>query len=105
MADNLAVLDLDEIERRVNALRERMRPLEQDLADLRGQRDQLLTELRRRRRLGERASRADPKGAMREGKHTRGAELVARTDSGALDTFVFNLKPGGPVAPGCPGSR
>ena len=105
MADDLAQLDLDEIERRVNALRERMRPLEQDLADLRGQRDQLLTELRRRRRLVERTSRADLKGAMREGKYPTVAELVAGTDSGALDTFVFNLKTGGEVRLGFPGSR
>ena len=105
MADDLAQLDMDEIERRVNALRERMRPLEQDLADLRGQRDQLLTELRRRRRLVERTSRADLKGAMREGKYPTVAELVAGTDSGALDTFVFNLKTGGEVRLGFPGSR
>src|SRR2546423_12940173 len=91
MADNLAVLDLDEIERRVNALRERMRPLEQDLADLRGQRDQLLTELRRRRRLGERTSRADLLRAIRACKYTTLAELVAGTDLGALDTFLFHL--------------
>jgi hypothetical protein len=94
-----------ELERRVAELRERMRPLEADLAALRGQRDLLLTELRKRGRAGARASRADLKAAMREGKLPTVAELVAGSDEGSLDDFVFNLKTGGEVRLGFPGGR
>jgi hypothetical protein len=105
MADDLAQLEADELERRMKAIRERMRPLEEGLAGLRGERDLLLTELRRRRRLAERTTRADLKGAMREGKFPTVAELVAGSDTGALDSFVYNLKTGGEVRLGFPGSR
>jgi hypothetical protein len=98
-------LDASEIERRVAQIRERMRPLEQDLATLRGERDVLLTELRRRRRLSDRNARADLKASMREGRFPTVAELVAGTDSGSLDDFDFNLKTGGQVLLGFPGSR
>jgi hypothetical protein len=94
-----------EIERRVAEMRDRMRPHETELAKLRGERDVLLTELRRRRRLGERTSRADLKAAMREGKFPTVAELVAGTDSGSLDDFAYNLKTGGQVRLGFPGAR
>ncbi|HEV8582228.1 MAG TPA: hypothetical protein VGX68_24420 [Thermoanaerobaculia bacterium] len=82
-----------------------MRPLEDNLATLRGERDLLLTELRRRRRLSERTTRADIKLAMREGKLPTIAELVAGSDAGSLDDYVFNLKTGGEVRLGFPGSR
>ena len=98
-------LEAAEIERRVTALRDRMRPLEENLATLRGERDLLLTELRRRRRLAERTSRADLKAAMREGKLPSVAELVAGSDAGSLDDFVYNLKTGGEVRLGFPGAR
>jgi hypothetical protein len=98
-------LDSAEIERRVAEARERMRPLEADLAKLRGERDVLLTELRRRSRLAQRTSRADLKAAMREGRFPTIAELVAGSDGGALDEFAFNLKTGGEVRLGFPGSR
>ena len=98
-------LDSSEIERRVADLRERMRPLEADLARLRGERDVLLTELRRRRRLAERTTRADLKASMREGKLPTVAELVAGSEGGSLDEFVFNLKTGGEVRLGFPGAR
>ena len=98
-------LDDAELDRRVAAVRERMRPLEQDLAELRGERDQLLTELRRRQRLAHRTSRADLKSAMREGKLPTVAELVAGSDAGSFDEYVFNLKTGGEVRLGFPGSR
>jgi hypothetical protein len=98
-------LDVAEIERRVSAIRERMRPLEEDVAKLRAERDVLLTELRRRRRLNERTTRADLKSAMREGKFPTVAELVAATDSGSLDDYVYNLKTGGEVRLGFPGAR
>ena len=98
-------LDNGEIERRVGEIRERMRPLEDNLATLRGERDQLLTELRRRQRLAQRTTRADLKSAMREGKLPTIAELVAASESGSLDDFVYNLKTGGEVRLGFPGSR
>src|SRR5256885_10600674 len=74
-----------------------MRPLEQDLAVLRGERDLLLTELRRRRRLAERTTRADLKASMREGELPSIAELVASSEAGSLDDYDYNLKTGGQV--------
>ena len=105
MADDLTGVDGAELERRVDLLRERMRPLEQDLAALRGERDVLLTEIRRRRRLAERTSRAELKTSMREGDFPSVAELVAGSESGSLDEYVYNLKTGGQVRLGFPGSR
>ncbi|TMF20176.1 MAG: hypothetical protein E6I35_02470 [Chloroflexi bacterium] len=105
MADDLTGLDGAELEHRVDLLRERMRPLEQDLAALRGERDVLLTEIRRRRRLAERTSRAELKTSMREGDFPSVAELVAGSESGSLDDYVYNLKTGGQVRLGFPGSR
>ena len=98
-------LDSAEIERRVAAIRERMRPLDRELAALRGERDVLLTELRRRGRLAERTHRADLKTAMREGKFPTVGELVAATDRGSLDDYDYNLKTGGLVRLGFPGAR
>jgi hypothetical protein len=98
-------LDDAELERRVADVRERMRPVEHDLAKLRAERDLLLTELRRRQRLGQRTSRADLKAAMREGRYPTVGELVAGTDSGSLDAYTYNLKTGGEVRLGFPGSR
>lgn len=103
--EDLAQLEAAELERRVAEIRESMRPLEDDLAALRGRRDLLLTELRRRRRLADRTTRADLKSSMKEGKFPTVAELVAGTDAGALDDYVFNLKTGGEVRLGFPGSR
>jgi len=105
MGDDLAATDAADLERRLAALRERMRPLEEDLGKLRGERDVLLTEVRRRRRLAERTSRADLKSAMREGNFPTIAELVAASDSGSLDDYVYNLKTGGQVRLGFPGAR
>lgn len=98
-------LDAAEIEKRIAEIRERMRPLEEGLAGLRGERDLLLTELRRRRRLAERTHRADLKAAMREGRFPTIADLVAATDAGSLDDFDYNLKTGGAVRLGFPGAR
>jgi len=98
-------VDGAELDRRVDVLRERMRPLEQDLAVLRGERDVLLTEIRRRRRLAERTSRAELKASMREGELPSVAELVAGSESGSFDDYVYNLKTGGQVRLGFPGSR
>ena len=105
MADDLTQVEAAELERRVEMLRERMRPLEQDLAALRSEREVLLTEVRRRRRLAERTTRADLKASMRQGNLPSIAELVAGTDSGSLDDYVFNLKTGGQVRLGFPGAR
>ena len=105
MIERLEDLDSPELERRVAAFRERMRPLEADLAALRGQRDLLLTELRRRSRLAARTSRADLKSSMREGKLPTVAELVQSSDAGSLDDYDYNLKTGGQVRLGFPGSR
>ena len=105
MSDDLSSLDDAEIEKRVGAIRERMRPLEQDLAALRAERDVLLTELRRRERGAHRASRADLKAGMKEGKFPTVAELVAGSEAGSLDDYVFNLKTGGEVRLGFPAAR
>lgn len=105
MAAELGALEWDELRRRVEQVREKMRPLEQDLASLRGERDLLLTELRRRDRNAHRTSRADLKAAMKEGRFPTVAELVAGSDAGSLDDYVFNLKTGGEVRLGFPGSR
>lgn len=105
MAEELSSIDEAELEQRVGLIRERMRPLEQNLAALRAERDVLLTELRRRERGANRASRADLKAGMKEGKFPTVAELVAGSESGSLDDYVFNLKTGGEVRLGFPGAR
>ena len=105
MPEDLSTLDGAELERLADALRERMRPLEQDLAALRSERDVLLTEVRRRERGRHRTSRADLKAAMKEGRFPTVGELVAGSDSGSLDDYAFNLKTGGEVRLGFPGAR
>ena len=105
MQEDLTGLAAAELERRVNELRERMRPLDEQLGALRAQRDILLTELRRRRRLAERSTRADLKASMKEGELPTVTQLVARADAGSLDDYVYNLKTGGQVRLGFPGSR
>jgi len=82
-----------------------MRPLDEELARLRAERDVLLTERRRRDRSAHREARADLKAAMREGRFPSVAELVAQSDSGSLDDFVFNLKTGGEVRLGFPEAK
>src|SRR2546426_5369009 len=89
--DDMTQLDVSDLEQRVAAIREQMRPLEENLASMRGERDVLLTELRRRRRLAERTSRADLKASMREGKFPSIVELIAGTDAGSLDDYTYNL--------------
>lgn len=105
MSDDLSALEGAELDRRILAIRERMRPHEQDLARLRAERDVLVTELRRRERLAQRTSRADLKGAMKQGRFPTVAELIAGSDSGSFADFAFNLKTGGAVALGFPGAR
>jgi hypothetical protein len=105
VADDLAGLSDADLERRVDDLRQRMRPVEAELAALRAERDVVLTEVRRRERLAHRTSRADLKSAMRDGRLPTVAELVAGTETGSLDAYVFNLKTGGEVRLGFPGAR
>jgi hypothetical protein len=105
VAEDLSALDDVELERRAGEMRERMRPLERDLASLRAERDVVLTEIRRRERGAHRASRADLKAGMKEGKFPTVVELIAGSDGGALDEYVFNLKTGGEVRLGFPGAR
>lgn len=105
MPDDLTSLDAAELERRAAAVKERMRPLEQDLAALRAERDVLLTETRRRERLAQRTTRADFKAAMKDGQFPTVADLIAGSESGSLDDYVFNLKTGGEVKLGFPGAR
>ena len=105
MAEELSSLDDAELERRVAEVRERMRPVEQQLSALRGERDLLLTERRRRERTANRESRADLKAAMREGKFPTVGELIAASQAGSLDDYAFNLKTGGEVRLGYPGAR
>lgn len=105
MTEELGALGDAELERRVAEIRERMRPLEQQLAELRGARDLLLTERRRRDRNAHRESRADLKAAMREGRFPTIAEVVAGSQAGSLDDYAFNLKTGGEVRLGYPGAR
>ena len=105
MSEDLARLDDADLDRRVAEVRERMRPVEQQLSALRGERDLLLTERRRRDRNAHRESRADLKASMREGKFPTVAELVAGSQAGSLDDYAFNLKTGGEVRLGYPGAR
>ncbi len=105
MSEDLARLDDADLDRRVAEVRERMRPVEQQLSALRGERDLLLTERRRRDRNVHRESRADLKASMREGKFPTVAELVAGSQAGSLDDYAFNLKTGGEVRLGYPGAR
>ena len=105
MSEDLGSLDSPELERRVADVRQRMRPVETELSALRAERDLLLTEVRRRERLSHRLSRADVKAAMKEGRFPSIADLVAASDSGSLDEYVYHLKTGGEVVLGFPGAR
>ena len=103
--EELAGLADEELERRLDEIRGRMRPLDEQLARLRMQRDVLLTEKRRRERGAHREARNAIKAAMKEGQYPTIAQLVAGSNEGSLDDFVFNLKTGGEVRLGFPGAR
>src|SRR5438105_4678127 len=105
MADDLSGLSDDEMEALVEDVRARMRPVEQQLAELRAERDVLLTERRRRERSAHRERRANVKEAMRAGSLPTFAELIASAEAAAWDDFRFNLKTGGEVRLGFPGAR
>jgi len=103
--EDFAALPAEEIERRLEALREQMKPVRLELDRLRAERDVLLTELRRRERLAAMSSRRDLKASMRTGELPTVADLVAGSDAGSFDDYVFNLKTGGEVRLGFPGAR
>jgi hypothetical protein len=103
--DDLSEIEASELEQRVSAVRDRMRPVEAQLAALRAERDVLLTEMRRRERTAHRQSRADLKVGMKEGRFPTISELVAGSDAGLLDDYSYNLKTGGEVRLGFPGAR
>lgn len=105
MAEDLTGLDGEELEHRIAEALRSMRPVEQQLATLRAQRDVLLTERRRRERALHRQERADVKAAMKEGRVPSLVELVGGADPAALDAYVYNLKTGGEVGLGYPGAR
>ncbi len=105
MADDLTALSAEAIEARMADVRERMRPVESQLSDLRAEREVLLTELRRRERLAQRERRAGLREAMKAGELPTLAELVATADGGSLDGYRYHLKTGGEVRLGFPGAR
>jgi hypothetical protein len=105
VADDLTALSAEEIEARVAEVRGRTRPVEQQLAELRAERDVLLTELRRRDRLASRERRAGLREAMRAGDLPTLGQLVATTETGSLDDYVYHLRTGGEVRLGFPGAR
>lgn len=105
MADDTGSLPAEVIQARVADLRDRMRPLEAQLNELRGERDVLLTELRRRERLATRERRAEVKERMRQGELPTVAQLIADSDQGSFDDYRYNLKTGGEVRLGFPGAR
>jgi hypothetical protein len=105
MADDLSGLSDGAIEARVEDVRARMRPVEQQLAELRAEREVLLTERRRRERAAHRERRANVKEAMKAGALPTFAELIESAEAGGWDDFRFNLKTGGEVRLGFPGAR
>ena len=104
MPEDLAGLDAVELEARIADVQRRMRPVDQQLAALRGERDVLLTEKRRRERGAHREARAQVKAAMKEGRIPSLGELVAGTEPADLEAYVYNLKTGGEVRLGFPGA-
>ena len=105
MAEDLVGLELEELDARIADVQRRMRPVEQQLASLRGERDVLLTEKRRRERSAHREARATVKVAMKGGELPTLAELVGGAEPADLDAYVYNLKTGGEVRLGFPGAR
>lgn len=105
MAEDLTGLDAGEIEARLAGVQGRMRPVEQQLAELRTERDVLLTELRRRERLALRERRAGVRDAVRAGELPTLGQLVASADGGTFEHYRYHLKTGGEVRLGFPGAR
>ncbi|MBJ7596659.1 MAG: hypothetical protein DLM67_06535 [Candidatus Nephthysia bennettiae] len=103
--EDLTRLPAEELAGRVAQARARMRPLETQLAEMRAQRDVLLTEQRRRERLAHRNKRAGVKEGMRGGQFPTFSQLLGGTESGAFDRYHYHLKTGGEVRLGFPGAR
>jgi hypothetical protein len=103
--EDLTGLEEAELERRIADAQQAMRPVEQQLAALRAERDVLLTEKRRRERSAHRQARAEVKAAMREGRVPSLLDLVGGADPPGLDAYTYNLKTGGEVGLGFPGAR
>lgn len=102
---DLTQADPAELELRLAEIRTRMQPLEASLAELRAQRDQILTEVRRRERLEHMQRRQGVKAAMRSGELLSLSELLASVREGSFDDYAYNLKTGGEVRLGFPGAR
>jgi hypothetical protein len=102
---DLGQLSAEDLATRVAAVRARMRPLETQLAEMRAERDVLLTELRRRERQSQRGRRAGVKEAMKAGQFPTFTQLVAASEAGSFDDYAFHLKTGGEVRLGFPGAR
>jgi hypothetical protein len=98
-------LDAAEIAEMIEAVRAEMRPHQLELDRLRAERDVLATELRRRERLAAMSARRDLKESMRAGDLPTIAEVVAGSEAGSFDGYVFNLKTGGEVRLGFPDAR
>jgi len=105
VAENLVGLESEELDARIADVQRRMRPVEQQLGSLRGERDVLLTEKRRRERSAHREVRAQVKAAMKSGELPTLAELVSGAEPADLDAYVYNLKTGGEVRLGFPGAK
>jgi len=105
VAEDLVGLESEELDARIADVQRRMRPVEQQLASLRGERDVLLTEKRRRERGAHREARAQIKAAMKSGELPTLADLVAGAEPADLDAYVYNLKTGGEVRLGFPGAK
>lgn len=105
MSDDLSPLTDAELQERLEQIKLEMRPLEQQLADLRGRRDLILTERRRRDRLDRRQARAALRSAMTGGELATIAELIAGSEAGSFAEYAYSLKTGGEVALGFPGAR
>jgi hypothetical protein len=103
--EDLTLLSAEQLAGRVAQVRARMRPLETQLAEMRAERDVLLTEQRRRERLAQRSRRAGVKEAMRGGQFPTFSQLLAAADSGPFERYRFHLKTGGEVRLGFPGAR
>jgi hypothetical protein len=103
--EDLAALSEADLQARLEALKTEMRPLEKQLAELRGRRDQILTERRRRERLDRREARASLRAAMTSGELPTVADLVAGAEEGSFADYAYSLKTGGEVALGFPGAR
>lgn len=105
MPADLTALPSEELQALLADVLARMRPVEQELASMRAERDVLLTEVRRRERVANRSVRASVKEAMAAGRFPTVGELMAAGQGGSFDTYRWHLKTGGEVRLGFPGAR